>query len=120
MVALEEYLKTVKEKIKNGIGNDAQLAAPIEMELTTTTNTQTGGGLQIQIVELGAKISAEEVHRIKIRFELRTDLILAKERAELSELTEREAKAKMDRLGHESWIKLSESPLGAEDPVRGL
>ena len=84
MVDLKDYIQNSIEKIKGGLGEKAKVSGNVVLEITTTTKANSGAGISIQVVELGAKLSAEETQKITIPITILTDLEKAKELAEIA------------------------------------
>ena len=83
MTDLKSYIETVKLQIREGLGEDAALSGHVTLELSTTLGKSGGAGLAIQVIELGGKVTSEEIHKITIPFKLLTALDKAKEKAEM-------------------------------------
>jgi len=83
--AIAEYIRDVKNQIRDGLGSDSSLAGAIDLEMSTTLEKGGGGGFNISVLQAGAKVKHQEVHKIKIPIKLNTDLDKAKDEAEISE-----------------------------------
>jgi len=83
--ALAEYIKDVKNQIKDGLGSDSSLAGAIDLEMSTTLEKGGGGGLNISVLRAGAKVNHQEIHKIKIPIKLNSDLDKAENEAKISE-----------------------------------
>lgn len=66
---IESVSKDLKAAKKADIKDATMLFSKCEIELAVSVTDVTGGGLQFGVVGLGAKVSAEEVSRIKLTFD---------------------------------------------------
>ncbi len=83
---IKSFIEKVKNESVDGLG-DWELKAPIELELSTIVKGNAGGGLDIQVINFGAKVEAEQQQKIKLS-------IGPKDEAEEAEKKARIAKAK--------------------------
>ncbi|MCK4647691.1 hypothetical protein KAT24_02065 [Candidatus Pacearchaeota archaeon] len=72
--AIADYIKDVKNQIKAGLEEDASLAGPIDLEMSTTLEKGAGGGFNISVLRAGAKVKHLEVHKIKIPIKLNSEV----------------------------------------------
>ncbi|MAG07374.1 hypothetical protein CMI46_00995 [Candidatus Pacearchaeota archaeon] len=63
---IADYIKSFKEQVKTGLGNDSSLAGPMDLEISTTLEKSAGGGFFISVLQAGAEVKSEEIHKIKI------------------------------------------------------
>ena len=83
--AIANYIKDVKNQIKEGLGSDSSIAGVIDLEMSTTLEKVGGGGFKISVLQAGAEIKSEEVHKIKIPIKLDSDLDKAEHKAKIAE-----------------------------------
>lgn len=83
--AIADYIKDVKNQIKIGLEDDASLAGHIELEMSTTLEKSGGGGFKISVLQAGAKVKIQEVHKIKIPIKLNSEIDKIEEEAKISE-----------------------------------
>ncbi len=97
--AIAEYIKDVKNQIKEGLGQDSSIAGAIELEMSTVLEKKGGGGFKISVLQAGANVKTQEIHKIKIPIKLDSKLDKAKNEAKISEalfqkeLSDRKVKA---------------------------
>ena len=93
MITLKDYISSSIVQIKEGLGEDAQLSGSIVFELSTTTDKKAGAGINIQIVELGAKVQAQETQKMTIPIKLTSEVDKAQYEASLAEANAKKAMA---------------------------
>jgi len=79
------YIKNFKEQVKAGLGEDASLAGPIDLEISTALEKSAGGGFFISVLQAGAKVKHEEVHKVKIPIKLKSKADEIEEKARIAE-----------------------------------
>lgn len=94
---IQQFVKSTKDQILAGLG-DLELKTPIEMELNVTVSGKAGAGLDINVIEFGAKVEATQVQ--KVRFS-----IGQKSEVEEAEKAARIAKAIADKKDEEARAK---------------
>jgi len=56
---IKEFIEQTKNQSIAGLG-DWEFKAPIELELNTIVSGKVGGGIDIQVINFGAKVEAEQ------------------------------------------------------------
>ncbi|MEK6760627.1 MAG: hypothetical protein AABX93_01755 [Nanoarchaeota archaeon] len=84
---IKEFIEQTKSQAIAGLG-DWEFKAPIELELNTIVSGKVGGGIDIKVINFGAKVEAEQQQKIKIS-------IGPKDEAEQEEKKARIEKAKV-------------------------
>src|SRR3989338_209826 len=99
--AIADYIKNVKNQIKEGLGEDASLAGSMELEVSTTLEKSAGGGFFISVLKAGAQVKSEEVHTIKIPIKLISGADKKEEEARIAEAEARKAGAEEEKAKSE-------------------
>ena len=63
--SIKEFIEQTRKQTMESLG-DCELKAPIELELNTIVSDKSGGGIDIKVINLGAKVEAEQQQKIKI------------------------------------------------------
>lgn len=72
MVNLEEYVKSVRISIRQGLGKDARLGGNVVLELSTVLGIKNRAGLNIQIVDLESQVTSKQIQKIVVPLTLTT------------------------------------------------
>lgn len=94
---IASYIKNFKEQVKAGLGEDASLAGPIDLEISTTLEKKAGGGFFISVLQAGAGIKHEEIHKVKIPIKLDSSADKIEEEARKIEAEKRKAQAEYEK-----------------------
>ncbi|MDD4083278.1 MAG: hypothetical protein PHD05_07860 [Sphaerochaetaceae bacterium] len=62
---IKEFIEQTKNQAVAGLG-DWEFKAPIELELNTIVSGKAEGGIDIKVINFGAKVGAEQQQKIKI------------------------------------------------------
>lgn len=62
---IKEFIEQTKAQAIAGLG-DWELKAPIELELNAIVSGKVGGGIDVKVINFGAKVEAEQQQKIKI------------------------------------------------------
>ena len=98
--SLADFIKKTKDSAVEGLGDDWKLAEPIKLELSAIVKGKVGGGLEIQIVNFGAKIEAEQIQKISLAISQKDEVSEAQKAAKVAaaEVELRVAKNKIKNL----------------------
>lgn len=70
---IQEYIRSVTQQIKDAQTEELQVGGLIEIEMSTVLEKQKSGGLRIGVLDLGAKVSENNIHKIKVPFRVVTE-----------------------------------------------
>ncbi len=84
---IKEFIEQARKQAIDGMG-DWEFKAPLELELNTIVTGKAGAALNIQVINFGAKVEAEQQQKIKLS-------IGPKDEAEQEEKKARIEKAKV-------------------------
>jgi len=102
------YIKNLKTQVKEGLGEDASLSGPMELEVSTTLEKSAGGGFFISVLKAGAQIKHEEVHTIKIPIKLISEADKKEEESRISEAEAKKATAEAQKVQAEKTKRMVE------------
>jgi hypothetical protein len=80
---ITEFVKQTKDQITAGLG-DWELKEPIHLELSATVSGKVGGGIDIKVINFGAKVEAEQVQKINMVIGPKSEVEEAKRKAEIA------------------------------------
>ncbi|MBT3304410.1 hypothetical protein HN592_03375 [Candidatus Woesearchaeota archaeon] len=82
--SLADFIKKTKESTVEGLGADWELSEPIKLELSAVVKGKVGGGLDIQIVNFGAKVEAEQVQKVNLSISPKGEVAEAQKAAKIA------------------------------------
>ena len=94
---IEEYVTSVINQIQNALPEDVEVGGVVTVELSTVVSSKVGGGFQIQVLQLGAKVSSDQVHQITIPLKFLSELDRAQVETQIEQLKTDIVKAKYAR-----------------------
>ncbi len=99
---IKEYIESALRQIKDALPEDARVDGNINIEMSTVLQKEKGGGLKINVLNLGAKVSENQIHKINIPIRILTEAGKAveeamKSEAEAKKATAEKIKKKMDK-----------------------
>lgn len=78
---IKEYIDSALKQIKDALPEDARVDGTINIEMSTVLEKEKGGGLKINVLNLGAKVSENQIHKINIPIRILTETGKAVEKA---------------------------------------
>ncbi len=93
---IKDFVKSTKDQILEGL-EGLELKTPIEMELNVIINGKLGAGLDISVVNFGAKVEATQTQKIKFSIGQKSDVEEAEKLARIEKAKTEEELAKRKR-----------------------
>lgn len=62
---IKEFIEQTKNQAIAGLG-DWEFKTPIELELNTIVSGKAGGGIDIKVINFGAKVEAEQQQKVRL------------------------------------------------------
>jgi hypothetical protein len=82
--ALTEFIQQTKDQTVAALGEDWELKKPLELELSTVAKGKVGGGMDIRVLNFGAKVEGEEVQKMKISIGPKDDAVEEEKKARIA------------------------------------
>lgn len=90
---IKEYISSALKQIKDALPEDARVDGTINIEMSTVLQKEKGGGIRIEVLNLGAKVSENQIHKINIPIRILTETGKAVEEALKAEAGAKKAMA---------------------------
>ena len=90
---IAEFIEQAKNQVIKGLG-DWELTDSIDFELSGVVGGEAGGGVDLKILHIGAKVRSEEVQKIKLSIRPKDEVTEAKRKAEIATAKAQETMAK--------------------------
>lgn len=96
---IKNFIEQVRKQTEAGLG-EWELNNPIELELSTIVSGKVGAGLDIQVINFGASVKAEEIQKIKMSISPKNGVLEARKKVDIQEANFKEelAKRRVDTL----------------------
>lgn len=95
---IKEYIQSTLKQIKDALPDDARVDGIINIEISTIMERNKGGGIQISVLTVGAKVSENQTHKITIPIRILTETGLAVEAALKAEAEAKKAMAEKQKM----------------------
>lgn len=95
---IKDYVQSAIVQIKEAIPDDARIDGIINIRMTTVIQKNKGGGINLQVVNAGTDVAANQTQEITIPIRILTETGQAVEEAMKAEAASRKAKAETDRI----------------------
>ncbi|MCX6689124.1 MAG: hypothetical protein NTZ39_05485 [Methanoregula sp.] len=115
---IRDYVQSAIAQIKDAIPLDARIDGIINIRMTTVVQKAKGGGIDLQVLNMGADVSANQTQEITIPIRILTETGQAVEDAMKAEAVSRKAKAEADRKLEEMKSAALSNP--AVQPSHGV
>ena len=79
---IKDYIESAIAQIKSSLPADARVEGTVDIEISTFLEKGKDGGFNIKVLNLGAKVSESQIHRITVPIKIVTETDLIKEEAE--------------------------------------
>ena len=100
---IKSFIEKIRKESIDGLG-DWELKTPIELELNAIVSGKVGGGMDIQVVNFGAKVEAEQQQKIKLSIGPKDDVTEAERKGRIAES---EAKiALSEKIKRETGVRI--------------
>lgn len=70
---IKDYIGSAINQIKEALPEDARIDGIIKVELSTVLQKEKGGGIRIEVLDLGAKVSENQIQKITIPIKILTE-----------------------------------------------
>ncbi len=70
---IKDFISSAITQIKNALPDDARVDGIVNIEMSTVLQREKGGGIRIEVLNLGAKVSENQVQRITIPIRILTE-----------------------------------------------
>lgn len=94
---IKDYVQSAIAQIKDAIPTDARIDGIINIRMTTVVQKAKGGGIDLQVLNMGTDVSANQTQEITIPIRIITETGQAVEDALRAEARARIAKAEADK-----------------------
>ncbi len=78
---IKDYISSAIAQIKDALPEDARVDGIVNVEMSTVLQKEKGGGIRIEVLNLGAKVSENQVQKITIPIRILTEAGKAVEEA---------------------------------------
>lgn len=90
---IKDFISSAIAQIKDALPEDARVEGIVNVEMSTVLQKEKGGGIRIEVLNLGAKVSENQVQKITIPIRILTESGKAEEDADKAEAEARKAAA---------------------------
>ena len=90
---IKDYNSSAITQIKDALPEDARVDGIVNVEMSTVLQKEKGGGIRIEVLNLGAKVSENQVQKITIPIRILTESGKAVEEAMKAEAEAKKATA---------------------------
>jgi len=90
---IKDYIESATTQIKNSLTKDIGIAGIVNIEMSTVLQKEKGGGIKIKVLNLGTKVSENQIQKITIPLKIMTDSDKAMEEARKAEAEAKKAMA---------------------------
>jgi hypothetical protein len=94
---IKDYVQSAIAQIKDAIPSDAKIDGIVNIRMTTVVQKTKGGGINLQVVNAGTDVGANQTQEITIPIRILTEADQTYEEAKIAEAQSRKAKAETDR-----------------------
>ena len=70
---IKDYISSAINQIKEALPEDAEIDGIIKVELSTVLQKEKGGGIKIEVLNLGAKVSENQIQKITIPIKISSE-----------------------------------------------
>lgn len=78
---IKEYISSAIKQIREALPEDVRVDGIVNIEMSTILQREKGGGLRIEVLNLGLKVSEDQIHKITIPIRILTETGKAVEEA---------------------------------------
>ena len=103
---IKTFIEKIRKESIDGLA-DWELKAPIELELSAIVKGKVGGGIDIEVVNFGAKVEAEQLQKVKMVIGPKSEAEEAEKKARIAESQAKEKDATMKK----NWSDETKLPL---------
>lgn len=100
---IKDYIQSVMSQIKDAQSDDIIVGGLVEIEMSTILENEKGKRLDIRVLDIGAKVSENHVHKIKIPLRLVTPAYEKIREAKMAAAEADRVAAEADKLAAEKF-----------------
>jgi len=107
---LEDVIKSSIQQIINGKPEDGIIDGPINFNIAYMVNKEAGGGIGINVVNAGAKVSENQIQRLSFAYRIPSDMEMSEMAAKKAKAEAEKSQAEYDKMTADDKKRMREGP----------